>query len=48
MTIEQIASAVLNDTMSGLAGLNNSNIALSLEQLEDEIVALREELVLDW
>ena len=48
MTIEQIASAVLNDTMSGLAGLNNSNIALSLEQLEDEVVALREELVLDW
>ncbi len=48
MTIEQIASAVEADVYSGLAGLNNSNIAMSLEQLADECVALREELIVDW
>lgn len=44
MTIEQIASAVSNDVRSGLAGIN-SNIDISLEQLEDEIVELREQIV---
>jgi len=48
MTIEQIASAVEADVYSGLSGLNNSNIAMSLEQLSDEVVAMREELIMDW
>ena len=47
MTIEQIASAVLNDVMSGIAGLHE-NITLSQEQLEDEVVAERERVILEW
>lgn len=45
MTIEEIASAVVNDTYSGLSGLKNANISISLEQTEDEVVALRETLI---
>lgn len=47
MTIEQIASAISNDLRSGLAGIN-SNIDLSMEQLEDEIVSMREQVVREW
>jgi len=45
MTIEQIASAVINDVMSGIAGLHE-NITLSQEQIEDEVVAKRESTIL--
>lgn len=48
MTIEELASAIVNDIYSGLSGLNNSNISISLEQLEDEIVALREDIIMEW
>lgn len=48
MDLEHLASAIENEVYSGLAGLNNSNIAMSIEQLEDEIVALREEIIMEW
>ena len=47
MTIEQIASAVLNDVESGIVGLHE-NITMSQEQLEDEVVAERERVILEW
>lgn len=47
MDLEHLASAIENEVYSGLAGLNNSNIAMSIEQLEDEIVALREEIIME-
>lgn len=40
MTIEMIASAIMNHVYSGTAGLN-SNMKISLEQLMDEVVAER-------
>lgn len=40
MTIEAIASAVYNDIVSGLRGIT-SNPTISLEQLQDEVVAER-------
>ena len=40
MTIEQIASAVYNNTVTGLAGIT-SNPKISIEQLQDEVVAER-------
>lgn len=46
MTIEQIASAVLNDVESGIVGLHE-NITMSQEQLEDEVVAERERVILE-
>ena len=46
MTIEQIASAVFNDVTSGLAGVHE-NPAMDMEQLEDEVVSMREAIVLD-
>lgn len=46
MTIEQIASAVYNDVISGLVGIN-SNPTLSMDQLEDEVVAERERVILE-
>ena len=48
MDIEQIASAIENNVYAGLSGLNNSNIAMSIDQLEDEVVALRESIILEY
>ena len=47
MTIEQIASAIVNDVESGLSGLN-SNLSMSLEQVEDEVVSMREQVIREW
>ena len=47
MNIEELASAVLNDVESGIAGLHE-NITISQEQLEDEVVAERERVILEW
>lgn len=47
MTVEELASAIENDVVSGLAGLN-SNIAMSIDQLQDEIIALREQIIIEW
>lgn len=46
MTIEQIASAVYNDVEAGLVGIH-SNPTISMEQLEDEVVAERERVILE-
>jgi hypothetical protein len=40
MIIEKLASAIFNDVVSGLRG-HHSNISLSLEQLEDDIIDTR-------
>lgn len=47
MTIEQIASAVFNDVEAGLVGIHG-NPTMDMEQLEDEVVAMREAVVLEW
>ena len=47
MNIEELASAVLNDIEAGIVGLHE-NITLSQEQLEDEVVAERERVILEW
>ncbi|MBO7692837.1 MAG: hypothetical protein J6T10_09440 [Methanobrevibacter sp.] len=46
MNIEELASAVLNDIEAGLVGLHE-NITLSQDQLEDEVVAERERVILE-
>lgn len=46
MTVEEIASAVYNDVESGLVGIH-SNPTISMEQLEDEVVATREAVILE-
>lgn len=46
MQLKAIASAILNHVLSGLAGIN-SNIKISIEQLEDECVAERNKLIKD-
>lgn len=47
MTIEQISSAVLNNVYSGLSGLS-ANIKIPLEQLQDECVAERNQLLREY
>lgn len=47
MTVEELASAIINDTYAGLSGLN-SNIAISIDQLSDEIVSMRESVILEY
>ena len=44
MQIEAIASAILNHIYSGTAGLN-SNIKISVEQLQDEVIAEKNTLL---
>lgn len=44
MTIEAIASAVYNNTVTGLAGIT-SNPKISVEQLQDEVVAERNQIM---
>lgn len=47
MTVEEITSAVYNDIEAGLVGIH-SNPTISMEQLEDEVVAERERVILEW
>ena len=47
MNVEQIASAIVNDLNSGLRG-TIANESLSLEQLEDEVVSMRENVIIEW
>lgn len=47
MTIEQIASAVYNNTVTGLAGIT-SNPKISIEQLQDEVVAERNQVMREF
>lgn len=43
----KLASAIINDVYSGLAGLHH-NISISEEQLEDEIVAMRLQVIKEY
>lgn len=44
MTVEEIASAVYNNTISGLVGFA-STPTMSLEQLADEVIAERQAVI---
>ena len=47
MTIEAISSAIYNDVVSGLRGLT-SNPTISMEQLQDEVVAERNTIIKEY
>lgn len=47
MELSKIASAIYNDIVSGLAGMN-ANPTISLEQLEDEVVEERQSVIKEW
>lgn len=47
MIIEKLASAIFNDVVSGLRG-HHSNISLSLEQLEDDIIDTRLQIIQEY
>lgn len=44
MELSKITSAIYNDVVSGLAGMN-ANPTISLEQLEDEVVEERQSVI---
>lgn len=47
MELSKIASAIYNDVVSGLAGMN-ANPTISLEQLEDEVIEERQMVIKEW
>ena len=47
MELSKIASAIYNDIMAGLSGMN-ANPTISLEQLEDEIIEERTAVIKEW
>ena len=47
MELNKLASAILNDILSGLRGIT-SNISLSVEQLEDDIVDERLTIIKEY
>ena len=47
MELSKITSAIYNDIVSGLAGMN-ANPTISLEQLEDEVVEERQTVIKEW
>ena len=47
MIVDKIASAVFNDIVSGLSGYN-ATINLSLEQLKDEVVEERLQVIKEY
>lgn len=46
MELSRISSAIYNDIVSGLAGMN-ANPTISMEQLEDEVIEMRHTVVKD-
>lgn len=46
MTVEEVASAVYNNIVSGLVGIHN-NPTISIDQLSDEVVATREAVIFE-
>ena len=46
MTVDELTSAIYNDTVAGLVGINN-NPTISLDQLADEVVDTRAAVVLE-
>lgn len=47
MYISKLASAIINDVYSGLAGLHH-NISMSVEQVEDEIIQMRLQVIKEY
>lgn len=47
MYISKLASAIINDVYSGLAGLHH-NISMSVEQVEDEVVQMRLQVIKEY
>lgn len=47
MTIEQISSAIYNNVVTGLAGIT-SNPKISIEQLQDEVVAEKNQIMREF
>ena len=47
MELSKISSAIINDVMGGLSGLNASP-AMSYEQIEDEVIEMRHTVIKDW
>lgn len=47
MELNKLASAILNDILSGLRGIT-SNISLSVEQLEDDIIDERLTIIKEY
>lgn len=47
MTISELTSAIYNDISSGLVAIHN-NPTISLEQLEDEVVDMRSQIIFEW
>lgn len=47
MTLEQISSAIYNHVVTGLAGIT-SNPKISLEQLQDEVIAEKNQIVREY
>ena len=46
MELSKISSAIINDVMGGLSGLNASP-AMSYEQIEDEVIEMRHTVIKD-
>ena len=46
MELSKISSAIINDVMAGLSGLN-ANPAMSYEQIEDEVIEMRHTVIKD-
>lgn len=47
MTVDELTSAIYNDTMAGLVGIH-SNPTISLDQLADEVVDTRAAVIFEW
>ena len=47
MELDKITSAIYNDVVAGLSGVN-ANPNISFEQLEDEVIATRETVIKEW
>lgn len=47
MTIEAISSAILNNMSSGLSGINE-NSKISLEQIQDEVIAQKNQIMREY
>ena len=46
MTLDKITSGIYNDIVAGLSGMN-ANPAISIDQLEDEVIETRHTVVKD-
>ena len=47
MDIEKLTSAIYNDIVAGLSGIN-ANPNISMDQLADEVIEMRETVIKEW